>query len=106
MIPLHTGPQNGLLQGAKPTPPSRLHTIRGRLRFDSLCEATPCVRQVKKQHLVGIIRDRLHQHEALGAVESTLFWTHRFPHLLNMPSIHTPKHFGAAKVPANHNVIN
>jgi hypothetical protein len=60
---------------------------------------------MEKQQPVGIIRDRLCQHEALGAAESTLFGTHRFPHLLNLPSIHTPKHFGAGKVPA-HNVIN
>jgi hypothetical protein len=74
-----SGPQSGLLQGAKPTRLSRCPTLRGRLRFDSLCEATPCVRQVKKPHLVGIIRDRLCQHEALGAAESTLFGTHRSP---------------------------
>jgi hypothetical protein len=100
------GPQNGLLQGAKPTRLRRLPTVRGRLGFDSLCEATPSVRQVKKQHLVGMICGQLRQLEAFGPVASTLFGTHRFRHLLNMPSIHTPKRFGAHKVPANHNVIN
>jgi hypothetical protein len=81
------GPQNGLLQGAKP---ARLPSVRGRLRFDSLCEATPSFRQVKKPNLVARICDRLCQHEALGTAESTLFGTHRSP-LIQEPS-NTPKH--------------
>jgi hypothetical protein len=52
----------------------------GQFRFESLREASPCIRQVKKQHLVGGIGDQLCQPQALGAIESILFRSHPPPH--------------------------
>src|SRR5258708_2972424 len=57
----------------------RLDSSFGRLD-SSLRETTPCVREVKKQHLVGRICHQLCQPEALGATASTLFWTHMAAH--------------------------
>jgi hypothetical protein len=86
--------------------PRPLPTLRCRLMLHSLCEATPSLRQMEKQQPVGIIRDRLCQHEALGTAESTLFGIHMASHTQNGGHPRRPKHFGAGKVPANHNVIN
>jgi hypothetical protein len=36
-------------------------------------EASPCLCQLKKQHLVGRIADQLCQLQALGAISSVLF---------------------------------
>jgi hypothetical protein len=48
----------------------------GRLELSSLRETPPRVGEVKKQHLVRTMWDRLCQPEALGAIASTLFWIH------------------------------
>jgi hypothetical protein len=52
----------------------------GKFRFESLREGSPCIRQVKKQRLVGGIADQLCQPQALGAIESILSRSHPPPH--------------------------
>ena len=51
----------------------------GRLELSSLRETSPRVREVKKQHLVRTMWDRLCQPEAVCAIASTLFWIHMLP---------------------------
>jgi hypothetical protein len=58
----------------------------GQFRFESLREASPCIRQVKKQHLVGGIGDQLCQPQALGAIESISFRSHPPPHYSTRPT--------------------
>jgi hypothetical protein len=55
----------------------------GKSGFGSPCKASPGVRQVKKQHLVGRIGDQLCQLQALGPIESALFRSHPPPHFLS-----------------------
>jgi hypothetical protein len=60
----------------------------GKFRFGSLREASPCIRQVKKQHLVGGIGDQLCQPQALGAIQSILFRSHPATPLLYSTNRH------------------
>jgi hypothetical protein len=60
----------------------------GRFRFESLREASPSIRQVKKQHLVCGIGDQSCQPQALGAIQSILFRSHRLPTILYSTNRH------------------
>src|SRR3977135_477244 len=55
-----------------------------RLGFHSLCNASPCVGEVKKQQLIAAIVGRLCQFQALGGVTSAFVGRHSHPHLLKL----------------------